>query len=374
MVPSASFTADATNLTVNVDASASSDPDGSITGYAWDFGDGRTGTGATTSHTYADAGTYTIKLVVSDDRDGVDSASRSVTVTAAPNVPPTAAYTTQVDGLGVSVDASTSKDSDGTITGYAWNFGDGETGTGATTSHTYTAAGTYTITLTVTDDRSGTDSRSSQVTVTAPNPPLAKDDFERTLTGSWGSASPGGAWSLLYGNAAFSVADGTGQVSLKPSETREARLTSVSQLSAVASVMFSSDVASVGGTASVTLIGRQVGSSVYSARVRLEPAGTVRLYLLRDEVSLGSQVLANTYSPGQVYNLKLSVTGSSPTALKAKAWPEGSPEPTAWGATATDATAAMQTAGFLAIRTALSSVSRNAVTRLRFDSLVVTAP
>lgn len=374
VLPSASFTADATNLTVNVDASASSDPDGSITGYAWDFGDGRTGTAATTSHTYAAAGTYTVTLTVTDDRDGTDATTRSVTVTAAPNVPPTAAFTTQVADLSVSVDASTSEDPDGTITGYAWDFGDGESGTGASTSHTYAAAGTYTVTLTVTDDRSGTDSGASQVTVTAPNPPLAKDDFERTLASSWGSADPGGSWSLFYGNAAFSVGDGTGQVSLKPSETREARLTSVSQQSAVASVKFSSDVASVGGTTSVTLIGRQVGSSVYSARVRLEPAGTVRLYLLRDEVLLGSQVVANTYSPGQVVNLKLSVAGASPTTLKARAWVEGSPEPTTWGATATDATAAMQAAGFVGIRTAVSSVSTNAVTRLRFDSWLVTAP
>ncbi len=53
MPPVASFTAGCTNLTCSFNAGASTDSDGTIAGYAWDFGDGTTGTGVTPSHAYA---------------------------------------------------------------------------------------------------------------------------------------------------------------------------------------------------------------------------------------------------------------------------------------------------------------------------------
>ncbi len=80
--PNASFTAGTTNLTVNVDASGSSDPDGTIVSYAWNFGDGSTGSGVTASHTYASAGTYTVTLTVTDDDGATDSSNQSVTVSS----------------------------------------------------------------------------------------------------------------------------------------------------------------------------------------------------------------------------------------------------------------------------------------------------
>ena len=82
--PTASFTANpptgAEPLPVDFDASASSDPDGNITSYEWEFGDGNTGTGATISHTYTDDGTYTAKLTVTDNFGGTASATRTITV------------------------------------------------------------------------------------------------------------------------------------------------------------------------------------------------------------------------------------------------------------------------------------------------------
>ena len=81
--PQAAFTANCDQLECAFDASGSTDPDGSIASYAWDFGDGEHGTGATPQHTFAEAGEYTVKLTVTDDRGG--TGTKTQTLTVAPN-------------------------------------------------------------------------------------------------------------------------------------------------------------------------------------------------------------------------------------------------------------------------------------------------
>jgi len=81
------------------------------------------------------------------------------------NEPPTASFTYTTSDLTVDfTDQST--DSDGTISGWSWDFGDGATSTEQNPSHTYAADGTYTVSLTVTDDDGATDSTSQDVAVT----------------------------------------------------------------------------------------------------------------------------------------------------------------------------------------------------------------
>lgn len=67
-------------LQVNFDASASYDPDGTISSYSWDFGDGKFGSGMTTSHVYETWGTFTIKLLVRDNRGVAGARSAAITV------------------------------------------------------------------------------------------------------------------------------------------------------------------------------------------------------------------------------------------------------------------------------------------------------
>lgn len=81
--PKASFTWASNGLSPSFDASASTDSDGSIAGYAWDFGDGKTGTGKAVTHTFAAPGAYSVRLTVTDNLGATASASKSVTASNA---------------------------------------------------------------------------------------------------------------------------------------------------------------------------------------------------------------------------------------------------------------------------------------------------
>ncbi|MGH9723367.1 MAG: PKD domain-containing protein [Bryobacteraceae bacterium] len=82
--PVSSFTAAPASgtvpLTVNFSGAASFDPDGSITAYAWQFGDGATAAGVSASHTYNSAGAYTALLRVTDNLGATSSSTRTITV------------------------------------------------------------------------------------------------------------------------------------------------------------------------------------------------------------------------------------------------------------------------------------------------------
>jgi PKD repeat protein len=193
--PVASFTASPASgpapLAVSFNGSGSSDSDGSIVSYAWNFGDGGSASGAITSHTYNSAGTYTAQLTVTDDDGATDVAIRTINLSADPvaNNPPMASFTaTPSSGLvplQVEFDPSASTDSNGSIKRWDWNFGDGSTLPdirGIRPTHVYAAVGTYTATLTVTDDDGITDDATQQIEVTAD--PLPEDLYVNANNGS----------------------------------------------------------------------------------------------------------------------------------------------------------------------------------------------
>ncbi len=176
--PVASFTTSASGLTVAVNGSASSDPDGRIASYAWTFGDGGSASGATASHTYAAAGTYTVTLKVTDDKGASASKSQSVTVSASTNKPPTVSLTapsagaTPTAGDAVTL-AANAADSDGKVAKVGFYVNGALVAEDATAPYSvsWTArAGVTDIVARATDDKgASTDSAAVRITVQGPS-------------------------------------------------------------------------------------------------------------------------------------------------------------------------------------------------------------
>jgi PKD repeat protein len=185
--PTATFTATplsgASPLTVTFNASASSYAGHAITGFFWTFGDGTTGTGMTTVHTYGPTVTTSynvvLRVIASDNTE--DTATKTITVTVqAPERPsggPTASFTIDdsrvTAPLLVTVDPDRSRAADDReITDYIWRFGDGTAPLTETTAtevtHRYVTDEEdeeFTITLIVIDDEGATDSAERTVVI-----------------------------------------------------------------------------------------------------------------------------------------------------------------------------------------------------------------
>jgi chitodextrinase len=133
--------------------------------YAWTFGDGATGTGATVAHTYASYGYYEV-VVTARDAQG-RQASAKTTLNVLPPAPQAVIKATQDRAYSymLSADGTGSK---GAGLRYYWDYGDGhgsESGDDRTVSHFYLAAGTYTLTLTVVDVSGQQSMATKQITV-----------------------------------------------------------------------------------------------------------------------------------------------------------------------------------------------------------------
>jgi len=154
--------------TLSFDGSASSDSDGEIVSYHWDFDDASESTEIKPSHKYSTAGTYAVTLEVTDD-DGLKGTD-TVTISVSGQQDPVADAgpdQTINEGESVTLDASGSYDTDGTITAYEWKEGTDTLNTQSSFASSDFTVGTHTITLTVTDNDALTDTDEIIITVQA---------------------------------------------------------------------------------------------------------------------------------------------------------------------------------------------------------------
>jgi PKD repeat protein len=179
----ARFTFSPTNPTINQDVSFNASSSTVSNGtYAWDFGDGQTGTGVTTTYRYQRGGTFTVTLVVTSDSRQTSTSSRTITVSTA--LPPTAAifnFSPAIPAInqdvvftvtGTPIPGGPGFPAPGAPAGatYTWDFGDGTTGAGQTVTHRYTRGGTFAVTLRVTSEAGLTATTARQVTVSTTLP------------------------------------------------------------------------------------------------------------------------------------------------------------------------------------------------------------
>ena len=175
--PVASFTVSnerpSAGALVDFDASASYDSNGEVVAYSWDFGDGNTGSGCETNHSYTEDGYFVVSLTVTDDQgetgaarlaviaqeridddcgssggDSCGGGGGDIPLVVITGFPSCAGGTV---GVPITFDGSFSRSAEGEIVQYKWNFGDGETAVGAIVTHTYQQTGRFKVVLTIND-------------------------------------------------------------------------------------------------------------------------------------------------------------------------------------------------------------------------------
>ncbi|MGH9076259.1 MAG: hypothetical protein ACRDY0_02190, partial [Acidimicrobiales bacterium] len=177
------------------------------------------------------------------------------------------------------------------------------------------------------------------------------DTFNRSVAGGWGSADSGGPWSTS--GSIWSVQPGTGSLVASPAAPTnflagpvqdvdaEVKITppgiSGSYVDTGLAVRYNASSASAYQLSAYYATGNNNGD--YTVELKTEPSNTAI------EADVNTAVAGGT-----PFWLRLQATGTSPTTLSWKIWADGTTEPTAWTATATDGTPGLQAAGGVGVK------------------------
>ncbi len=160
----------------------STDLDGYIVSWSWDFGDDNTSTKQNVTHRYVDNGVYNITLKITDNYGATDEISQQLGVL---NVEPTADFDyspSNPTDLQNVMFTDKSSDLDGDIVNWYWDLGDGNTSKLQSPSYQYGDNGTYIVTLTITDDDGASEVKSRQISVSNVGPMIDFAFFSANVT------------------------------------------------------------------------------------------------------------------------------------------------------------------------------------------------
>jgi len=215
---------------ISFSSAGSSDPDGTIASYFWDFGS--FGSSVDPNPQMAFTSTFSARvnftLTVTDNDGNQTSAASHIIILLAPNSPPVASVNPPVTGLAnspVVFSAAGSVDPEGARLRYAWNFGDQTTGVGGAPTHSYARCGTYNVTLTVFDNFNleGSATTTAIISGSGVNPPVANagggvsNTYNGTLASNVqfdGSASTDSDCDIV--NYSWDFGDGTTGLGVSP--------------------------------------------------------------------------------------------------------------------------------------------------------------
>ncbi|THA31796.1 hypothetical protein E6R18_15820 [Streptomyces sp. A1277] len=207
-----------------------------------------------------------------------------------------------------------------------------------------------------------------QVTVTAITG-VAEDRFARTVSGGWGTADSGQAWTVADGPAAdWSVSGGAGRCTISTANAFRIIAAPVAVPDVDLQFDFALSALPVGDSVYVFPTIRYLdGTHLYMGRVQITTAGSMVLSLRRRsgaESQIGSTYTTGyTYAPGAWYTARVAMTGST---LAGKVWPRGGVEPD-WQLTVSDTT--LTAPGSVAVRALLGQNVSNAPVTLQIDNL-----
>ncbi len=169
------------------DGSGSQDPDGGLLRYSWDFGDGTGADLVNPTKIYTHGGVYPVTLSVEDESGFPNNSHTARMVVRVDESPIAVAGPDQMACANAEVrfDGSASRDFDGVVNRYSWNFGDNNISGGEKPVHVYREPGDYRVVLTIQGDQAGQcdNSHSDEMTVRVVEAPVSPDRRARAHPG-----------------------------------------------------------------------------------------------------------------------------------------------------------------------------------------------
>lgn len=318
-------------LAVVLDASGSTDPDLDEMAYAWEFSDGRRAEGRRIVQQFPQAGTYTATLTVSD-KSGFVANSSQLSQTIHINQPPVAVIQAPDKGVplrNLTFDASASRDADGTIRSYLWNFGDGSKEQGVTVKHQYGRSGRYQVTLLVEDDSQSlcTQGRATQwIWINTPPVPQLNaraigavgETLEFTAEGSVDSDGEIVAYQWDFGDQTTGEGETVSHQWTQPGTyTVHLRVTDdagLSNSSVEERTQLIINAPPIPQAAYEKIIAAQT-ETLFDASASIDPDGTIRNYIwdMGDGAVLNGVQVRHSYVEPGVKTIKLTVTDNTDT-------------------------------------------------------------